>query len=366
MPSAITRDLPKLRSYADVRKAIDDTLGRGEGLSVRAAWDALSNVGRAVWLLDELRGLMTGRIHIHSQQYMTGELDGPALYARLAEAIRPLDGEVADLCRWVAERGASDRKEDVNESFVSVVNSVAEILAPSFERVVPEAAERWPEDLALESLAEPSAPWRTTVAPETSEPQFPQVKLDLADAITRGPSRLTCVVLHALWRANANDEALEHASIDIGGAREQMPESIAEWIPFAGDFDAIRLALFPPHPIDVLAGGKLDPFLGIVRLDADRFDEVAASLAATAFVICTPSADMAIGNLIRAALRTDPDGLLLRGEDLQAEEDVQMAMKASLVGVVLVITGTSEALETALATMGELVRVVDRRKTAIN
>lgn len=109
--------------------------------------------------------------------------------------------------------------------------------------------------------------------------------------------------------------------------------------------------------IAAFVGHPLDPFFGLVWLAASRFDEAASSLRDEGFHACASPTHLV------AALRSDPPGVVVRAADLPTDNDVELVLRAALTGHVMVVCGTTPALEAALALVEDL-PIFDRRQVS--
>ncbi|HEY0880933.1 MAG TPA: hypothetical protein VGD87_05355, partial [Archangium sp.] len=137
-----------VRTYEEVREAIDSKLGSGVGLSAEAAARQLAPEEHVVWALDNLLAcLFDFRLHLWDQGFAQRGYDGPRQIAALAQAGREVDPVVADLLLWTVEW--------VRTRGVPLSSLVPELWieqASPARHFLLQVAARWPASLALEAV----------------------------------------------------------------------------------------------------------------------------------------------------------------------------------------------------------------------
>lgn len=165
-----------------------------------------------------------------------------------------------------------------------------------------------------------------------------------------------------------DDDAIARCLTELLEAKRNLPHLAATWISFDGDggdlarFEAVSAVLYPPHPIEALRGHPLEPWPGLIRVDAERFDALAVALEPSRFVACAATAASSAADAVRAALRRDPDGVIVRPAELVTEDDVHLVIRGCLMGIVFIVCGSTPLLEAALTSeLGGHLKIYDRR-----
>jgi hypothetical protein len=344
-----------LRDQADVRRSVDEKLGDGGGLSLEQACAKLNAVERVEWIMGELLvSMLDKKLHIWVQGWCSGGApDGPAAVARIVEAGRRLDPIVADLARWTAFRAAS-RPGGLFTVVPEVWNGHWTGVVPPFMKAL---VARWPEGVDPLTLPEPPAWSRAVVAPRAEGARYPEVRVGLTDAAKNcaltapANSELAAeVVAFALWQGGASDEELDAYYEELGGSGDRLPELFARWVAIdGGEADAatlarLRAAYHPRHPLEIETGVEKLKWPALVLLPAERLEPVAAALAQARTVRLRPTADISFVDYARAALRQDPDILLVDARDA-TEAGAELLVAALQTGHVVAVCGTSPAVE---------------------
>jgi hypothetical protein len=350
---------PPLRRREDVRASVDEKLGDGVGVSIEECCAKLNAVERVEWILSNLLGSMyEKKLHIWVQGWCDGSRpDGPAAVSQLAEAGRRLNPLVADLIRWTGFRGVSRRG--------GLVTVVPEVWYGTWNDVVPEfltaLVERWPEGVDPIALPQPP-PWsRAEIAPASAGPRYPQVRLGLTGAGVDGvpevaPNREIDAACFALWRVGASDQELDDFFHEVreSGRDQSLHRVLARWIPIDGRpaddaaLERLRARLYPRHPLEIEAGAEKLEWPTLVLLAADRLEPVAAALDDPGTIRIMPTAEISFEKCVGAALRQDPDILLVDARDLP-ESGVEILVRSLLTGHVVAVCGTSSAVESLRA-----------------
>lgn len=319
----LTPSSPELRDPKSLRQRVDAKLGAGSGMSFAEARDLLSPAERVEWALGEcLFSMMDRRFHLWVQGWcLDGPVDGPAVIAAIAEVTRPLDGVIADLLRWTAQRGVWARTGERPDALFTVV---PEVWHGAWDRVVPymkAVQSRWPEDLDPFALPAPPAWSRST--------SFRKPRLVFLDAGTVLES-----TAHALWASGASEDELDDFYRDAGS---DLTQAVVRRI----DCDAAALHALM-HPVDPLAkalGIEKIAFPSLHVVPTDREGEILrAAESWNHVVVRAPFKDGA-----RSALRRDPDLIVAWTRDLEPG-DVEMVRTILETGHAMLFFGTRDAL----------------------
>jgi hypothetical protein len=311
------------------------------------------------WLLGELLvQLADARFHVWIQRFAEGPLDGPGLVARIAEAGRGIDSEVAELLLWTAGRGAAVRDGDRGEALFSVVPLVWTPAWPEVSVFARAVVERWPSNLDPSALGAPTSSRAVTEPDEQGRVRYPGCAVGFtpagASCATRARGDPIATAAHALWRAGASDDELDAFFWETGDAGRQLPEVLARWVLFDGDggdrgrFDALRRELDPLA--EALGVETTDGELVVRVEDVDAMESRLASLPAVR-VRTSPGKHLSAG--LRAALRAGPDVILVEAADIASDEDARALLQVARTGHILVVGGASERLKAVIAS-GEL------------
>jgi hypothetical protein len=319
----LTPSTPEIRDPKSLRERVDAKLGTGSGMSFEEARALLSPAERMEWALGEcLFAMLDRRFHIWVQGWcLEGPVDGPAVVAAIAEAVRPLDGVIADLLRWTSLRGVWARTGERKEALFNVV---PEVWHGAWDRVVPfvkAVSSRWPEDVDPFELPAPP-PWSRPSA--TGRPRL--VFLDGATVLESAA--------HALWAAGASEDDLDDFYRDAG---KDLEQAVIRRV----DCDAAALhALL--NPADPLADALGIPQIGFPSVHVVPVEQEGRILRAAEgwnhVVLRPPFRDAA-----RMALRRDPDLLIAWTRDL-APEDMELVLTVLQTGHAMLFFGTREAL----------------------
>jgi hypothetical protein len=248
--------------------------------------------------------------------------------AALAEAGRAVDGHVADLLRWATD-ARTERGGDANV-WGGAWGQVGAFLV--------QLVERWTDDLEPAALPAPGA-W--------ARPPEAVAQVELGEAPR--PSEAVGKAAWALWRAGASDAALATFAGEASRDRDHLPETLARWLTLTdhGDLDALRRLLFPPEPLAVELGLDRLTLPLLARRPLDRLGPVEALLRSGALHAIRIDGD-AVPLLLRAALRQDPDVLLVDARAV-APGDVELLLHALYTGHGVVLFGDSEAADALVA-----------------
>ncbi len=357
------------RTYDAVRARIDAGLGGGQ-MSAGVAAALLHGADQAVWALDNLLScVFDDRFHIWDQGFVQADLDGPRLISAIAESAREVNPLIADLLRWTARwprtRGVA---------LVSVVPELWHRHAEAARAFLFEVAARWPDAIDPLELAEPP-PWvRAELTPAPDEPRFPTVAVGFTpqgagcavqcQCASMPPAQIFGCIVFALWQAGVPDEALEafwHEHFERGADQVAV---LCRYVSFDGDGgDAarkqiLRVALDPPHPLQIWLEVDHLPSPAVVWLPAGALDEVARRLGGWRGV-AIDATDVSAST--RRALRQDPDVLLVPGNAL-TDADRMLLLTAVMTGHTLAIAGETDATRQLMAEIAATgVAVFDRR-----
>ncbi|MEO0811293.1 MAG: hypothetical protein AAFY60_00425 [Myxococcota bacterium] len=290
--------------------------------------------GRLVpaWLTDELLSHMDGSMHLMSQHLINHEVerfDGPGLLAAFGSAVAAFDLEACRYCQWVAQRAQRHARADENESFVSVTNAVGRVLWPQMRDACVALLERMPQDYSLE----PHKPMERQVflaAPAT--PYYPNVRLD--PTTQPEASQLIDRTVTALWKAGADDDALERCEQTLRESGPSLLEAIEDWLvfkPALSDREAVRASLFPPDPLEQFLG--FEPTGGLVQIDEARFEEACGALRPHGYLPCCGEQMK-----LRVAVRSDPAGIILKAVDC-TDTDSQLVSQLLEMGYLILCCG---------------------------
>lgn len=346
-----------IRSQKEVRAAVDEALGAGVGLSIEEAAARLGHVERVEWLLGELLfSLLDHGLHRWVQGFASpGGFDGPRHLAALIEAGRAIDPALTDLLRWVVERGRMDRD---GLSGVALITPIPEVALGGWEGVpswVRRMVEGWPAEVDPLALPEAAPFSRTTTHAQPGTTHFPSVAIGFTGAgaacAVQCKAELGAVretVLHALFRAGADDEALDGCFQMLGSADRQLPERLAEWVLFDGDggdaarFEALRVELFPRSALERLLGRDALPFPALALLPLEALEPFREAVRGEGAVDLTPRDGRDLLQMARAALRQDPDLVFVASSHL-VEGASELLTQTLLTGHQVVLFGESAA-----------------------
>jgi hypothetical protein len=294
-----------VRTYEEVREAIDSRLGSGVGMSAEDAVRGLEPSEHVVWALDNLLAcLFESRLHIWDQGFVQRGYDGPRVIAAIAHHAREVDPVVADLLLWTVEwvrtRGVA---------LTSLVPELWLLRAKEARHFLLQVAERWPE--GLEPVAPPTAYQRPpkqdaavgfTARGATCPFQCPPDQQH-RDGVFRN-------VAWALWRSGAEDETLERFFLEYFSGNDEV-ETLCRFVSFDGDGgdDArkaeLRSTIRPVHPLTTYLGEE-PPAYGVVLVDS--LNDVRERMGGWRALDVNDVAGL------KRALRSDPDVLLVDGE----------------------------------------------------
>lgn len=349
-----------VRTYEEIRRAIDARLGSGVGVTAGEAAKQLSPSEHAVWALDNLLAcLFDFRLHIWDQgfgRYST-DYDGARTVAAIAQVSRGVDPLIADLLAWTAHWV---RTRPV--PLISVVPELWDFQAPRARAFLLQVAARWPEHLDPGSIQDPP-PYQRPLRTEPKVGFTPRgagcpVQCLPVDQTREGLFR---ACLWAMWLCGESDERLDAFFRDYFAQGADEVEVLCRYVSFDGDGGdddrkrALRLLVRPTHPLTAWLGEE--PPAGGAVLLVDSLDEVQSRLGGWTFRRIEGQ-DGAQG--IRVALRMDPDVLLIDGA-LINHESMKFVVAASETGHLVFVSGRSAAVE-ALQQVPDHVRLVDRRK----
>ncbi len=344
-----------LRNRQDLREAVDENLGRGEGLSPGQAWDKLGNLERVEWILGEFWfGVSGHNFHLWIQSQAQRDLDGPRWVAAIGRAMEEIDPEVGRLVRWTAERGRAVRAEERGEPMFSVVTPIWEALGERARVVLEATIERWPDSLELASLEAPAMVERELQEPAADGCRYPGCAVGFTESanercetIASGPFEARSAALLALWRHGASDEELDRFDEEVPTSAEGLPAALAEWV----DFDGAGESLRPEQMMELQRA--LDPIgqiLGVTdwgsgglhRVEADRLDGLAEQLQPYDAARILPDEEAGFLARLRSCLRMDPSVILMDSAHIQTEDDVELIVRAIQTGYMVVLGGNAD------------------------
>lgn len=294
-------EIESVRTFEDVRKAIDDKLGTGEGWSRAQVDAALEPVARVGWHLCEFFGFMRDfRHHIWIQGFAQGDFDGPATLARIAAAGHAVDPEVAELVAWTADRGRLVREDIYGEPLFSVVPHVWDPILARGIAWMESVLERWPDDLKPEALSplQPSAS-KSAAGPIASDSEI------ALGAFER-------------WRAGASNEELDQYFIDANDSAAAL----------AGAND----------PLPGLLGVDAIPTNGVLTVPHAALEGLKESLSGDYSTLFVPDRDnVSVCDALRVVARMAPDIVLVDGAKIEGEDDETMIQTMGAVGIIVVV-----------------------------
>ncbi|HEX7900084.1 MAG TPA: hypothetical protein VF950_20115 [Planctomycetota bacterium] len=321
-------NLTPLREPRVLRERVDAKLGAGTGMSLAEARDLLSPAERVEWALGEcLFAMKDRRFHIWVQGWcLEGPVDGPAVIAAIAEAARPVDGVVADLLRWTANRGVWARTGERPEALFNVV---PEVWLGAWEKVVPfvhAVASCWPEDVDPFALPAPP-PWTRATSQKKIRMDFPSLT---AEGILESAA-------HALWAGGASEDDLDAFFREAG---EDLLASVVKRIQLdAKEVEAIKLALHPPDVLALALGLEKLTYPSLLLVKPEREAEILALAERYNHAVVRPP----FAEGARRALRMDPDLVIGWTRDL-LPGDVEIVTTILQTGHAVLLFGTKDAL----------------------
>lgn len=346
-----------VRTYEEVRLAIDSKLGGGVGLTSGEASRHLEPVEHVVWALDNLLAcLFDFRLHIWDQSFTGPGYDGPRIVSAIAHEARELDPLVADLLLWTAGWVKSRRI-----AMVCVVPELWALHVAAARRFLFQVAERWPAQLDPGALPEPPPFAR----PELRVPRVGFTARGAACPAQCAPLEQTRegvfrAVAWALWQTGATDQRLDDFFGQYFSSEADEVDVVCRFVSFDGDGGdearrvALRRALRPVHPLAEWLGLEQVPSPTILLVDA--LGEVTSRLAGwSSHTLEGP--DLVLSG--REALRTDPDVLLVDGAVLDPES-LRLLVQAAETGHLVVVAGRGGGVDALLA-HGTNLPVIDRR-----
>lgn len=352
-----TLEATSVREQSDVRAAVDEKLGRGEGTTPGEAWKRLSGVERVEWILGEFWYGLSGPYHLWIQGQVMGDLDAPRYVAILAELAQALDPETAALMSWTAEQARGVRAEERGEALMSIVplvwDQALEEAAPVFKALV----ERWPSGAELDDQQAATPLARALAVPAASGCRFPEVSVGFTegaaascDLVAPAPGLAKETALLALWRHGAADKELEAFHSALGEARDRVPEVLAEWVNFDGmgaaldneRFDAFRRSL---DPIAAILGIESSRGTILHRVEAERLADLYDQLRPYGAVRIEPDEEASFLVKFRSALRMGPTVALLDSADIETDEDVTLTVNAVWTGTIVVMGGDAPSAQ---------------------
>lgn len=347
-----------VRTYEEVRLAIDSKLGSATGVEAIDAAKQLTSVEHVVWVLDNLlASLFDFRLHIWDQSFAQGAYDGPRTVAAIAHMSRSVDPVIADLLLWTVEwvrtRGVP---------MTVVVPELWALRANEARRFLIEVAERWPENLDPASVIDPPA-YRRPERREVAMGFTAQGAHCAEQCALEGQPRddLFRTVALALWKAGATDEELETFFVTWCSGSVDEVEVLCRYVSFDGDGGdparktAVQKLIKPEHPLTTWLGEE-PPSYGVLLVDT--LEEVETRLGDW-FGVRIEGLSLTEG--LKRALRSDPDVMLIDGSRVDAQSIESIAM-ASLTGHLVFISGRATGME-HLSRLPAEVQVIDRRRS---
>ena len=326
-------NLTPLREPRVLRERVDAKLGAGTGTSLAEARDLLSPAERVEWALGEcLFSMKDRRFHIWVQGWcLEGPVDGPAVVAAIAEAARPVDGVVADLLRWTANRGVWARTGERKEALFNVV---PEVWLGAWERVVPfvhAVASCWPEDVDPFALPAPP-PWTRPTSQKKIRMEFPSLT----------PDGILESAAHALWAGGASEDDLDEFFREAG---QDLLAAVVKRIQLdAKEVEAVKLALNPPDVLALALGLEKLKFPSLLLVKPEREAEILALAERYNHAVVRPP----FAQGARSALRMDPDLVIGWSRDVAAG-DVDILMTTLETGHAVLLFGRHAELEARAA-----------------
>jgi hypothetical protein len=333
----ITLSTPILRDPAVLREAVDSRMrSMIEQTAALAGFEqTLSPVERLEWVLSQCRYSILGwRFHIWVQHWcLEGRPDGPGMIAAIAEAARPLDGMVADLLRWTANRGVWARTRQRPEALTSVV---PEVWSGARDRVLAfldAVCARWPEDVDPFNMPAP-APWKRKLRRGPITVSYPTLTLE-------GVIESTA---HALWLGGAGEDKLDAFFKD----RDKLPDVLPRYVSIdEAMIETIRAALNPPEPLAVIGIERLEyPSLVIIALAHEA--QVLGVMKQYNSHVMRPEPGTSLTQAAYAGARLDRDVFLGWARDL-IPEDVKTLAQVAATGVALLLLGEGDLVEAIAA-----------------
>lgn len=348
-----------VRTYEEVRLAIDSKLGSGVGLSSGEASRRLEPVEHVVWALDNLLAcLFDFRLHVWNQSFTGPGYDGPRIVSAIAREARELDPLIADLLLWTAEWVKSRPV-----AMVCMVPELWALQALAARRFLFRVAERWPALTDPAALGEP---------PPFSRPELRVPRLGFTPRGASCPAQcppaeqtregVFRAVAWVLWQTGAADQHLEDFFGQYFSSDADEVDVVCRFVSFDGDGGdeerkaSLRRVLHPMHPLAEWLGLEQVPALALLLVDS--LEEVSSRLAGwSSRTLEGPD----VAQSARVALRNDPDVLLVEAAALEPK-DVRLLVQAAETGHLVVVAGRSRGVDALLAESSH-VPAIDRRRS---